>query len=63
MKMVFFIRANARKVADFLFDFDIEIIHKTKWPEVSITCDVILFFVTQNITANSKFVLQLLCYL
>ena len=59
----FFIRANARKVADFLSDFDIEIIFKTKFQEVSITCDVVLLSVTQNVTANSKFVLQFLHYL
>ncbi|CAI8023426.1 hypothetical protein GBAR_LOCUS13697 [Geodia barretti] len=40
-------------VTEFVSNFDIEIVFRTLSEEVSITCDVIVFSVTKNITTNS----------
>ena len=46
---------NATMVAEFISNLDIEIVFRTLSEEVSITCDIILFSVTKNITTNSRF--------
>ena len=54
----FRIRAtNSTEVREFLFNFDIEIVFRTLSERVSITCDVVVFSVTKNITTNSRFCL------
>ena len=48
---------NATRVAEFISNLDIEIVFRTLSEEVSITCDILVFFVTKNITTNSRFCL------
>ena len=46
---------NATEVTEYLSNFDIQIVFRTLSEEVSITCDVLVFSATKNITTNSKF--------
>ena len=57
----FSVRANATEVTTFLYNFDIEIVFTTMSEEVSITCDVLLFSVTKNVTANSRLCSMFTC--
>jgi hypothetical protein len=44
---------NETEVTEYLSNFDIQIVFRTLSEEVSITCDVLVFSVTKNITTNS----------